>query len=948
MAETPFQVTGVASGIGWDEIITKTLEMARKPAKVWQGKIDTLDYKKSLYSELASEFRKLQNTLLQLNIESTYKAKTAEFIVRPKAGGATNAADIAKATVNANAEIASWDIEVNKLATAQRYVSVRQNSTSTALGITGTFRIHVDTQVASITVEAKDTLADINSKIQQATDQKGQPLMATAKIFDNRLVIESALTGLDKTGALEGVNLTMSNKIQTAEYNHPTLANTKVKDYVTYVPRDLNNLTYPYPPQLLSVSSDGRNYVENIDYTYNPSNGAIRWETFDSFGNEFANHPADGDTIEVKTVLSTKFTVDSTTPLEDELQPPPSGVGFNPSTNFSITDDKGKTYKGTYVVGATAVSSTDDFVITDDVSGNYKILWGNGTVPPTGTGGSGKHPAVGDEYYVFIKPSADDYEYARNKVYLEEDGAASNANAALVQLGFMIEDAGSPGNYIFDTDPLTTLITTAQDAEVVINGVPVTVPDNEISKDSDSGELIPNVKLELLGVGHVVMNITQDASGAIEAMEKFVEAYNNVMTLINDRLSEKYNKNTIDTEDDYLQSLMADSENSKTVFGVLYGDQLLWNIKNQLRTMITNPVSTLSNALRSRKVQHPDAAINMEGAFYINSGGNVSRIDVAPTDTLEDIQRKLKFNTGINGTVVNSGGVTSVQSLKASMGLDVTISNGQLVIKKPSSTKTTETYNDTLTRSTAKIAYLYYVPDSSPPINGQLTISSGGTTYTENEDYKLNSFEDDNGVMVSQIEWLDGGKSPAVGTTYNVKYVFDPSAVTFTPVPSYAWGNVSSGAVYDIDFLDMHYDSAKIQLSSYGLTTESLDYGKSGLLEFDPNAFFQGIIDDSQQMSNVMVSFMKGLDSYVDNLASSSQVVVGGTTITKGRISAAMNNIDTEMESLQDQIDRLEMQLAQRQETLYKQYTNMELAIQKLNAQMSSVSQYLNMNANSN
>ena len=500
----------------------------------------------------------------------------------------------------------------------------------------------------------------------------------------------------------------------------------------------------------------------------------------------------------------------------------------------------------------------------------------------------------------------------------------------------MTEDTAFPGTYIFDS----SLVTAAQDATVIINGVPITIPDNEISADSDSGELIPNVKLELLGVGHVVMNITQDASGAVEAMEKFVEAYNSVMTLINTRLSEKYDQSTVSTDDDYLQSLLSESK-STTVFGALYGDQLLWNIKNQLRSMVTNSISTLTSSLRSVKVQHTDSALNVEGSFYINSGGNVARIDVVPTDSMEDIQRKLQFTSGINGA-------TATTPLKADMGLDVTISNGQLVIKKPSSTKTTETYQDTLTRSSGSIAYLYYVPDSSPPINGQLTVTSGDTTYTENVDYTVSSFENDNGVMETRLEWITGGKSPSIGSTYNVQYVFDPSAVTFSPVPSSALGNVSSsGALYDIDFLDLHTDSSKIQLSAYGLTTESLDYGKSGLLEFDPDTFFQGIVDDAAQVSRVMVAFMKGMDSYIDNLASSSQVTVGGTTVTKGRISAAMDNIDTEVASLQESIDRLETQLAQRQETLYKQYTNMELAIQKLNAQMSSMSQYMSLSTSS-
>jgi flagellar hook-associated protein 2 len=368
---------------------------------------------------------------------------------------------------------------------------------------------------------------------------------------------------------------------------------------------------------------------------------------------------------------------------------------------------------------------------------------------------------------------------------------------------------------------------------------------------------------------------------------------------------------------------------------------LLWSIKNQLRSMITNSISTLSPTIRSRKVQHPDAAIDMKGSFYVNSGGNVARIDVVPTDSLEDIERKLKFATSINGY--------GTAQTKTDMDLDVSISNGQLVIKRPSSVGITDSKSDTLTSSGSGFGYLYYVPELSSPINGVLTVSSGDTTYVMNEDYRLNIYENDDGVMMSEIEWIVGGNSPGVGSTYNVKYDYNPSAISFSPVPNEALrdSNPSEEYTYGIDFLDLHQDTSKVQLSSYGLTTESLDYGKSGLLEFDAQAFFDGIVEDSQQMSNVMVAFMKGLDSYIDNLASSSQVSFGGAIYTKGRINAAMNNIDTEVSALQEQIDRLETQLAQRQETMYKQYSNMEIAIQKLNAQMSSVSQYLSLNSSS-
>jgi flagellar hook-associated protein 2 len=611
----------------------------------------------------------------------------------------------------------------------------------------------------------------------------------------------------------------------------------------------------------------------------------------------------------------------------DSLPTLPSGAKFTSDCTFLITDVNGVTYTGELSSGLTGFSgagNTNDFIIYDAGTAyahDYRIIWN-----PNNT-----QPADNDAFAVSIR-SPGNYEYSQNSVFLEEDGAATNANSVLVKLGFMAETPPNSGVYAIDT----TLVKEAQDAKFTFNGVPITRSSNTINADSEEGALIENVSLELMSEGRVVINITQNAAAAVEAMESFVEAYNEVMTWIDEKLAEKYNSNTVDAEDDYLQSILSEA-NGSTVFGALHGDQLLWSIKNQLRSMVSNTISTLSTTIRTRKVSFPAEPMNMEGSFYVNSGGKVARIDILSTDSMEDIQRKLRFATNINN------GANGAAPAGADMDLEVVLENGQLVIKRPSATAGTATMQDSLTRGSGSSEYLSYVPDTSKPVNGLLTVYSGSATntatyveYVQGTDYRISTLENADGVLESKIEWITGGKAPAANSTYSVSYAYDPSAVSFTAIPT-----TNSSSLYELDFLDLHYDSGRVQLSSYGLATESIDFGKSGLLEFDSDAFFQAIVDDSSIVSKVMTTFMKTFDSYIGNLVDSSQIQVGGAVITKGRIAAALSNIDTEVSSLQSQIDKLETQLALRQTTLYKQYTNMELAIQKLNAQMSSLTQFL-------
>jgi flagellar hook-associated protein 2 len=127
-----------------------------------------------------------------------------------------------------------------------------------------------------------------------------------------------------------------------------------------------------------------------------------------------------------------------------------------------------------------------------------------------------------------------------------------------------------------------------------------------------------------------------------------------------------------------------------------------------------------------------------------------------------------------------------------------------------------------------------------------------------------------------------------------------------------------------------------------GVTTESLNYGKSGLIEFDSEKFLSAMESDPNISASSMVTFMRGFDTYIGNLVDSSQVLVAGQPVTKGRIAGALNKIDGEQKTLNERITKLEKELETKQTALYKRYSDMEVAIQKLNAQMSSVANYFN------
>lgn len=925
MADSLFQVTGISSGIDWGAIIDKTIEASKKPATQWQKKIDTLEIKKTLYQELSSEFFKLRNTLTPLKLDSTYLNKKAEYYVHSPVGA--DAAGIVQATPNANAEIAKWELDVKQIAKAQRHISAKVSEPGSALNISGSFRIMEDERWATIEIVSSDTIRDINVKLQNAKDQFGNPMPITSQLIDNRLVIDSINSGLRQADnkAAEQLKMSSSN--------------------LMYLPRaginysktdaDGNYVQSSYPPRLLSVYSGSTEYREGTDFDYDPEQGLITWKTGTG-----AARPETG--AEVNLLYSTKATVTAGSAGIDLLPYLHTGEAYDDGITAGLKTVNVAVYKpngGRYVAydasDPTAdwdykiVYGEDDTGAPDPLGG--VIVWNDGS---DGTSTVNPPPTAGQEYTILINSDVD-YSTSQNKFYLEEDNMSENS--VLARLGFVTFDEDAEEWGYTEGSCIE-----AQDAVFYINDVPVTKQTNEID------DIIANVKLELKGEGKVTVNITQDAEKAVENMQAFVDQYNMVMTWINTYLSQKADATSTDDGTSVLSELLSNTKGN-TVFGPLHGDSLLWSMKNQLRNLISNPVTTMSRTLNSKKFLHPAESLNMQGSFYIHVGGMSARINLSPEDSLTDLQNKL------NGAV---NGVSDIKGAKPgepkSLGLEASIVDGQLIIgSKPVSSenktktadgKTVKSPMATLTRDSEKTGvnydYLTFTPQTSSPINGEVKVYDGTTEYVEGKDYRLVTEENADGVITSKIVWLTGGNMPKTGGTVAVDYSYYESAVGISYIEDSA--NTLSG-------LNLHNDASKTVLSKYGITTESIDYGKSGLLEFDSDVFFEAIKEDSKTVAMVMTNFMRDvMDVYIGNIVDSTDVMVAGTAVTKGRVASELKSIDTEIASLNDQITKLEKSLATKQSALYKRYTDMEMAIQKLNSQLSSMTQYFsNMNGSS-
>ncbi|SMG27294.1 flagellar filament capping protein FliD [Dethiosulfovibrio salsuginis] len=124
-------------------------------------------------------------------------------------------------------------------------------------------------------------------------------------------------------------------------------------------------------------------------------------------------------------------------------------------------------------------------------------------------------------------------------------------------------------------------------------------------------------------------------------------------------------------------------------------------------------------------------------------------------------------------------------------------------------------------------------------------------------------------------------------------------------------------------------------LSEIGLSTEALDFGKSGKLEFDTEKFMEAIQENSEDLGNIMVSFANRMDSEINDMVSSIQTEVGGTVAIKGGLPSQQKAWQSQIDALNKRITDHERRLTMRQQSLYQQYARMEQYMSNMSSQSS-------------
>lgn len=230
---TSSSTSSSGSDIDWNALIAVAVDAKLAKADSVDLKITTNEAKVAAYNEMQTLLSSVATAAQSLRAPSgTSMASSNVFLDRAAyltANGEVDAATSMAATVEDGAEIGSHDITIVQVAKANKLAGTAVTSKATDLGYDGVFSLGTGDSLASVTISADMSLAEIAEAINALSASSGvQASVLGVSSADFRLVLTATETGLPISAAtsygddvLAGLGITdasgaFANQLQAA------------------------------------------------------------------------------------------------------------------------------------------------------------------------------------------------------------------------------------------------------------------------------------------------------------------------------------------------------------------------------------------------------------------------------------------------------------------------------------------------------------------------------------------------------------------------------------------------------------------------------------------------------------------------------------------------------------------------------------------------------------
>ncbi|MBN1124199.1 MAG: flagellar filament capping protein FliD [Sedimentisphaerales bacterium] len=200
------QLPGLATGIDTSSIIAQLMEVNRRRLYMYQENLQKTQEKKDAMDELESKLSSFHSAIKALSNASQLKSYNA----------ATSDSDVITATANSNAFEGNHSVEINQLATSERWVHSGFSNSTTYVGA-GTIFFSYNNQELRIQTTAETTLDDLVGLINNDQDNPG--INASLLKYDDGSgnAFHLVLSGKDSGGDYQITVNTSNTELWTAD-----------------------------------------------------------------------------------------------------------------------------------------------------------------------------------------------------------------------------------------------------------------------------------------------------------------------------------------------------------------------------------------------------------------------------------------------------------------------------------------------------------------------------------------------------------------------------------------------------------------------------------------------------------------------------------------------------------------------------------------------------------
>jgi flagellar hook-associated protein 2 len=306
-------VSGLASGVNWQNIVSELAQAERAPETQWQSQQTALNTQNSAFTTIKSDLTALQTDLQGLQDPTLYQSTAAQ----------SSNPSVASATTGTKTSTGSFTFNISQLATAaqingagniSQILAPGGDTSSVTIGTAGfatpvtagTFTV----DGAQVTIAATDSLQDVFDKIASATSNK------VAANY-NSTTDEITLASSDSSEVVLGSAADTSNFLQVAQlYNNGTdsvssaSALGHVNTTVTLSNSDLATAITD------GGSGQGEFTINGVAISYDASSDSIQ-NILDRINNSTAGVTAAYDTLNNRFTLTNNSTGDTGISMQD-------------------------------------------------------------------------------------------------------------------------------------------------------------------------------------------------------------------------------------------------------------------------------------------------------------------------------------------------------------------------------------------------------------------------------------------------------------------------------------------------------------------------------------------------------------------------------------------------------------------------------------------------------